>query len=60
MSEAVGVSSGVQGLPLMFLLSSVLWFVGVVPMKSLAVDLAILCYMYCVPSCSGWVLWACL
>ena len=40
-SEAVGVSCGCLGLPLMFYITSLLWFVGVVPMIILAINLAI-------------------
>ena len=32
MSEAVGVSLGYLGLPLMWYITSLLWFVGKVPM----------------------------
>ena len=33
--------------PLMLCITSLLWFVGVVSMIMLAVNLAIFCYMYC-------------
>ena len=42
-SEAVGVSSGCLGLPLMLYITCLLWFMGVDPMILLTVNLAIFC-----------------
>ena len=43
---SVGVSSGCLGLALMFYITYLLWFVGMVPMINLSCNF---CYMYCVP-----------
>ena len=58
-AEVVGVSCGCLGLPLMFYITSMLWFLGVVPMINLSCSLAILLYFVPVGGGVG-DMWACL